>query len=281
MKKFLSLVLIFFIPLSAWSLCDGASEKMNRVDPIDGQNFEIEAKVFRPISTGAFPVIFILPPVVGETPLDASFAFNLCLNGIGAYVLNVLNDPSPEAQVQDLNTHEDGLIRAEFAVGEFIANLQKDAEVSENFGILGASLGAIVAGYLLGDEPLLKAGVIIAGGGNIAHILAQSDQESVKLLRQRRLKEFNLPSAKAYEDFIRPYITRDPLILAKQIQPSSVFIFITKFDIDVPTSDQRIFANSLSNPKVIELNNTHIPGIVEASTVFQDEIINFFKDKLL
>lgn len=184
-------------------------------------------------------------------------------------------------QVQNLNMHEDGLIRAEFALGKFLESLQTDPEVSGNFGVLGASLGGIISSYLLGIEPGLKAGVLLSAGGDVADILAHSQQESVRRLREERVIAFNLPDNKSYENLVRPFITREPLIFTPNILPGSVLMFITKFDRDVPTIKQRELAERIQGERVIELNNTHVPGIIEASTVFQDEIIKFFRKRLL
>lgn len=283
MFKLIIMLFILFTSIPSWSICDGTSQKFSHPDPVNTGTFDIQARVYRPLVTAnqKFPIVFIFPPVVGETPVDGAMALNLCLSGIGAYVLDVRNDPSPEAQVTDLNTHEDGLIRAEFALNEILKTLQTDAEVSGNYGILGASLGGIISSYLMGVEPLLKAGVLLAAGGNIAEILAESEQEGVKILRNARIAAFNLPDVNAYENFIRPFITREPLVLAKNIKPNSVFMFIPNNDVDVPTANQRELANAIPGARVIELDNTHIPGIIEASTVFQDEIIKYFQDRLL
>lgn len=280
MIKFLTMVLIYVSSIAAWSACDGNRQTITVPDPITTGNFDINLKVYRPVTTQKFPVVFILPPIVGETPLDGALALNFCLNGIGAYVLDVLNDPPESEQITNLNTHEDAFIRSELALGRLTMDLSVDQEVNGNFGIIGASLGGILSAYLAGANSLLKSSVILAGAGDVAHILAASEQESVKRLREARIQQFNLSGKNAYENFIRPFITRDPLIVAQNIPANSSFIFITRFDDAVPTTDQRQLARAINNPKIIELNNTHIPGIVEASTVFADEILEFFKARL-
>lgn len=282
MCKFIIMFLFALTSFSTWAVCDGALQKFTYPDPVNTSQFTIEAKVYRPTVSpeATFPVIFIFPPVVGETPLDGALAFNLCANGMGAYILDVLNDPAPADQVQNLNTHEDGLIRAEFALGKFMEGFQADPEVSGNFGVLGASLGGIISSYLLGIEPRLKAGVLLSAGGDIAEILTDSEQESVKRLREARFAAFSLSNKNDYENLVRPFITREPNLFAPNILPGSVLMFITRFDIDVPTKNQRELADSIRGERRIELNNTHIPGIIEASTVFQDEILKFFRERL-
>lgn len=283
MFKLIFLTLISFYSFSSWSLCDGAVQNFSYPEPVNTTTFNIEAKVFRPVvpAGSKFPVVFIFPPVVGETPLDGALAFNLCSQGIGAYILNLQLTPAPPAeQVQDLNTHEDGLIRAEFSLAILLEILQTDPQVSGNYGIVGASLGGIISSYLMGIEPRLKAGVLLAAGGNIAEILTESEQESVKRLREARFVAFNLANDDDYENLVRPFITREPLVVASNIVPGTVLMFIPKFDEDVPTKNQRELASAIQGERAIELNNTHVPGIIEASTVFQDEIIKFLRERL-
>jgi dienelactone hydrolase len=282
MKTYLTVILCFMFSHNALALCDGAVQKTSIPDPVNTTTFNIEARTYRPpVAPGEkFPIVFILPAIVGETPLDGALALNFCLNGMGAYVLNVLNDPPEGEQVGNLNTHEDTLIRAEVALNQLISNLASDPEVNGRYGIIGASQGAIISSYLSGVVPEISGSVIIAGGGGLANILATSEQESVKSLREKRLAAFNLPDAKAYEDLMTPFITLEPLIVVPQTRPDTALLFVLKKDIDVPTKNQRLLAEAYNRPRVIEINNTHIPGIVEASTLHASRILSFFREKL-
>ena len=270
--------LIALISSQAFAVCDGTPEKISFRDPVNSSQFDIEARVYRPL--GKFPVVFILPPIVGETPLDGALGLNLCINGIGAYILNVLNDPPDAEQVKNLNVHEDALIRAEFSVTKWIEKLKNDPLVNGQFGIMGASQGGILSAYLAGVVPELKASVLIASSGNVAEVLATSTQETVSSLRKKRKEFFNLSTDDEYEQFIRPWITLDPLFVASSIPPGTTLLFIMTRDTDVPTKNQREYRATLTGEKVIEINNTHVPGIVEATTLHSSEIINFFKGKL-
>lgn len=281
MKK---LIILFTLVLSQYSLavCDGTSQTIQVPDPVNSGTFNVEAKVFRPFveANEKFPVIFILPPVVGETPVDQALAINLCANGFGAYVMNVRNDPPDEEEVTNLNVHEDTLIRAEFGIRQYLNQLRLDPEVSGNFGILGASYGGILTAYLMGVMPELRAHVILSGAGNISHLLAFSEQEDIKNLREKRMETFSITTQTAYEIFMRPWITREPMIFAPEVEAGSTFMFITSPDVEVPTADQRALADALESPKIIEINKPHIPGIIEASTVHAQEIVDFFESKL-
>lgn len=282
MKKLTLLLFFTLFSHNLFAFCNGTDEILTVSDPIKAGDFTITSRVYRPLMAPGetFPVVFILPPIVGETPLDGALALNMCLQGMGAYILNLRNDPTDAEQVSDLNTHEDGFIRAEFGLQELLKQLKNDPEISGQFGIMGASYGGILAAYLIGVQPELKASVLMAASGNIDHVLAYSEQEAIKNLRMQRMSAFNLSSQSAYEDFIRSWITRDPIIFTKSVPANSTMIFVLTRDRDVPTSDQRQLARALPSPKIITLNQTHIPGIVEAATVYSQQIINFFRSKL-
>lgn len=272
-------LILFLFTVNAFAICDGTVEKTIVPDPVNKTNFEIEARVYRPLAA-PFPVVFILPPIVGETPLDGALGLTLCLNGIGAYVLDVLNDPPREEEIRNLNVHEDGLIRAEVALNALLEKLSVDPGVSQSYGILGASQGGIISAYLAGASDKLKATVLMASGGDVPEILSLSEQESVKTLREDRMKFFKLKDRLEYKNLIAPFITLDPLNVARFVRPNSMLLFVVTNDVDVPTKTQRLLARSLRGPQVIDINNTHVPGIIEASTRYSDRIIRFFKSKL-
>jgi hypothetical protein len=268
---------LFFIFYSSELLpqCTGQSRVISVPDPVNQSTFNIEMKVWRPFSpAGKFPVIFILPPIVGETPLDASLAAYFCLNNMAAYVLNVSNDPSEEEQILNLNVHEDALIRAEHALDILLDELEQDPAVSGKFGILGASLGGILSAYLSGNEPRIKATVLIAAGGDIPDILARSQQNAVRRLREKRIEKFSLKGPREYKILLEPFVTRGPLVFAPFIE--NALLYVLTLDLDVPTKNQRDLARAIPGARVRELTNIHVPGIIAASTVYAQEIKDFF-----
>lgn len=278
MRKLIFISIMFLAFFEAHGACDGSGETLNLKDPVNGGVFDVEAKVYRPL--GNFPVVFILPPSPGDTPLDQALAVNMCLVGMGVYVLDILNDEPFESEITNLNSTEDSIIRADLAVSSYIDKLEDDANVSGRFGILGASLGGMLAAHLAGSESRLSASVFIAAGGNISTILANSTEENVKKLREARMERFGLTTKNQYKDLIDPYISGDPLFTARNIPKESSMIFVLNRDTEVPTVNQRQLRNALNEPKVVTLNADHILGIVEASTIRSQEIVGFLKDRL-
>lgn len=274
--KTLFFILLFVFSFSSFAACDGKGEIISFRDPVRKGQFDISARIYRPLKE-KFPVVFILPPIVGETPLDGALAANLCVNGFGAYILNVLNDPPDSEQVSNLNVHEDALIRAEFAIEKWMEKISVDPSFNGNFGILGASQGGIISSYLAGTFPQLKASVLIAAAGNVATVLSSSTQEAILSLKEKRKELFNIQSDQAYANLMRPYVTRDPLFVARNIPANSSLVFVMTKDTDVPTVYQRQLVRSLNSPEVITLSNSHVPGIIEAATLRSGDIIKFLR----
>jgi hypothetical protein len=282
MKKLTTLLISLLFSFSLWGQCDGHTEQFQIEDPFHWAPWSVPAKVFRPpevIST-SFPVVFLLPPVSGETPIESTLALNFCLQGMAAYVLDVTKDIPAGYIIPNLNIHDEDLQRAQIAVSSIINKLESDSQVNGKFGVLGASLGGIISAYLAGAEPRLQRSVVIAGGGNIAGILADSEEERVSRERNFRFNLLGITQREEYEQLLVPFIQNDPLAGAKNIAPNSMMIFLLTLDSDVPTVYQRQLAEQVPEPRVIELERPHIPGIVEASSLFADEITDFLQEGL-
>jgi hypothetical protein len=54
---------------------------------VDGSLWPLVTKEYVPSYQGA-PVIFILPPIVGETQLDRQLALKFCHSGMAAYIVS-------------------------------------------------------------------------------------------------------------------------------------------------------------------------------------------------
>jgi dienelactone hydrolase len=277
MKKLILIGLVLFTqPILA--ICDGVSESFTISDPKDGLPFEVKAKVYLPAGK-KFPVIFILPPIVGETILDRRMAEKFCHNKIGAYILNVVRVNSSEEEISNLRIHDHSYIRALEGVRMVKEKLHTDPSVSGEFGIMGSSLGGMLAAYVAGAEASFKASVIIVGAGNVPAVLANSDQELVVSQKNARQELFKLRTSADYEAFLSEAISLDPLDVIQNVAPGSTYFFIAKNDKTVPTVNQMELKNKAPSPWVYEMRGSHFEGIVKATTLHAGKILGFFKLK--
>ena len=280
--KNINLILVFcFISFSAWGApCDGNTQTFPTTDPQTGKEWFVKARAFRPATSSKVPAIFILPPIDGANELDRTLARAFCASGMGAYIVNIINDPEFEDRTWDLNTHTYEVLRVEKGLKLVMDKLETDSGVSGKFGILGASLGGIQSAYIAGSDTRIIASVILAGAGNVPGILAFSEQNTIKNLREARMSLFGIQDQPTYESIMNPFILFDPIDVAGNVKPGSMMMFITTKDDDVPTVYQQELRSKVREPRVIEIDAEHIPGIVIAGTVHGPDIIEFFKDWL-
>lgn len=282
MKKHLIIFLSLIISSFTYASCDGLTGNFPMIDPTDQKPFNVIAKIYRPdlAKNEKFPVIFILPPIVGETILDRKLAAKFCRMGMGAYIVNAVKDIPLEEEIPDLSVHDNSYVRALAGIRTVITSLESDPQINGNFGILGMSLGGMLSTFVAGSEPRIKASVIVVGAGNVPGVLAYSEQERVKAQRDGRLELFKLPDQEAYFNLLKPLVPNDPINVAANIRPGSMYMFIAMNDITVPTRFQQELRNKVPDPLVYEMNANHFNGIVKAGTIHAGKIARFFLNQL-
>lgn len=282
----MKIFMLFFLSLLSFSLlgasCDADLQNYPIIDPVDQSIFNVRAKVYRPsqISKKKIPAIFIIPPIVGETVLDRRMAKKFCKNGMATYILGLVKVLSPEQEIYDLNVHDNSYVRALAGVRAVLNDLTKDPELNGEFGVLGMSLGGMLAAYIAGREPLIRANVLVVAAGNVPGVLAYSDQESVKAQRLKRMEIFRTPNQNSYKELLETLIPNDPINFAQNIQPKSSYLFIATNDTTVPSKYQQELRKKIRDPIVYEMRNNHFNAIVKAGTIHAEKITRFFMHHL-
>lgn len=278
MKTFIALITLMS-SLTVYAACSGDVENHPMIDPVDGNPFNVTAKAYRPDIKNA-PVVFILPTIIAESVVERRLASRFCKNGIAAFILDVVKDLTPAQELPDLNVHDQSYVRALAGVRTVMANLKADSSLSQTYGIMGLSLGGIQASFIAGSEPLIKASVIVVGAGNVPGILAYSDQKIVAKQRDERLKYFNLSDQKAYEETLKPLIPHDPINVAINVLPGSMYMFIALNDKTVPTKYQQELRAKIAEPLVYEIKTNHVGAVIKAGSVHAGKVTKFFLRKL-
>lgn len=277
--KNLIFALGLLLSLSSFA-CEQVTSSVTISDPADGADFTVAIKAYQPKNYKKNPAIFILPPIVGETVLDRTFAERFCNNGMASFILNVVKIIPREVEVTDLSIHDNSYLRALAGVRATMDKLSTDPGLNGDFGILGMSLGGMLSAYVAGSEPRIKASVVIVGAGNVPGVLTFSAQELVVTQRQDRIKHFGLKDQKSYEELLKSKVTHDPLAVAGNIAPETTYLFIARGDSTVPTKFQRQLAEAIREPLIYEMRGGHFEGIVKAGTVHAGKITSFFLSQL-
>lgn len=279
MKKLIFATLVSLSTFSALAQCTGETRVFPSTDPVDQSEWRINTKMYAARAKEA-PVVFVLPPIVGETVLDRRMAARFCANGLSAYIVEAVRPNSAEREINDLGVHDESYQRALAAVRHLISRLDADAGTELRYGLLGMSLGGMFSTFVAGSEPRIAATVIVASGGDVPSILATSDQESVAAQRSARLKTFGLANAGAYEELLRGKIPSDPLSVAGNIAPGSLYMFLATNDTTVPTRNQRLLRAAIRDPLVFAVNSAHATTLIKASTLHAGKITSFLAKRL-
>jgi dienelactone hydrolase len=277
--KTLLIVLSLSVPFVAFGVCSGEERVFQAVDPVDASPWAMTSKQYAPARPGA-PVVFIIPPIVGETILDRRLASKLCRKGVAAFILHVSKAVPSEREATDLAIHDESYVRALGGVRAATEALEAQGTFSARYGVLGMSLGGMLSAYVAGAEPKIAASVIVAGAGNAAGVLATSDQELVVRQRTTRLASLGFVDPSNYEATLRQAITCDPLSVAGNIKPDSMYIFIARKDTTVPTRYQRELRAAVRSPLVFEMNAAHTMGLIKAGTIHAGKITRFLVKRL-
>ena len=280
MKNLILLITMTFLSFCSYAQCTGQVRMFKMADPVDGAPWSLTTKEYVPRNQGA-PVIFILPPIVGETQLDRQLAARFCSSGMATYIVHVLKPVTRQREVTDFTIHDEAFLRAHGAVRQVIYQLESRRRILPRYGILGMSLGGVFAAYVAAVEPKISASVVVAGSGNIAGLLAYSDQQRVVSLRQRRMRELSIPNARTYEAQLRAVLTIDPLDVVGRIEPNSMYIFIPNSDRTVPVRYQRELQAAVRAPLVYVMRGSHRTGLVKATRLHGGKITSFFANRLL
>lgn len=277
-----NLLIIFAVLMTqtGFAQCDGKETLYPYIDPTDGKVFTARTKAYKPARSTKVPAVFILPPIVGETVLDRRLGEKFCQNGIAAYILNVVKVIPTEEENLDLMVHDNSYVRALAGLRVVMKSLQSDNSLNGRYGLMGTSLGGMLAAYIAGSESAIIASVVVVGAGNVPGVLTYSDQELVRAQREARYGIFNLKSDQEYEDLLKPLVPNDPINVAHQVAPGSMYLFLALNDTTVPTKYQQELRSKVPSPLVYEMSGNHFNGIVKAGTIHAGKIINFFKRKL-
>ena len=203
------------------------------------------------------PLIIIVPPVVGITPLDYITASYFANNGLSAVVLK-LNVPKSNVdyKLEEVGPQWENYIDKVRAFVDVSHNLP-GADVTR-IGIKGVSLGGITAAISMGRDIRIKASVIYMGGIDLPVIMAHSEQPVVKKLRQRKMKNLDLVSKNEYEEVLRKNVKIKLPFLTKGRQVKDYYLFVVLDDDYVPGEVQVSLREKLGFPETIFLEKGHV-----------------------
>jgi hypothetical protein len=157
--------------------------------------------------------------------------------------LDLEGENTPEALV--------GALRAAVVDGRRLIDfLQQHPRVdTERIGVVGVSLGGMLALDLTAADPRVRGGFYMLTGGGLPEILYDTREEPVRAFRDRIRRTLEVETREQFVAAVAPH-TRpvDPLTWADRIDPRSVMLVSGRFDRIMPPERTRALWEALGRP---------------------------------
>ncbi len=243
-------------------------------------NNVVPLQVFLPVDRqGPVPVVLITH-YWGARDLRAEETLAQDLNdrGLGAAILvlpyHLMRTPPGHlsgdlAIVPDPEKLKETMFQAEQDVRRAIAFLDTRPEVRhDGYGLVGTSLGAIVAGLAYAVEPRIKEAAFVLGGADLARIIWSSSRV-VQVRDQLRRSGWT-------EDRLRKVLAPvEPLNYLPRAEAGATFVIYGRYDTVVPDECTRALIGHLSDPKTVEIETGHYGGLFVKGKVLRT-VSDFF-----
>lgn len=208
------------------------------------------ATYWRPIRTGPHPAVLLLPAIWGDDHME-KFARDLVEKGFVClqfpsrrYLerLRQLSDPS-------LDDLADTLLFQVTEAGQVLHWLAEEPSVdSDRLGVLGISIGAIMAALLSETDPSVQAGAYLLGGGNLAEIMAAPQGYVKKRLRKKIMDGNGMTLEEFQASATRILASVDPLTYAGRLDSGRILMVNGRFDKVIPYKNAREYWQALGRP---------------------------------
>lgn len=223
-------------------------------------------KYYEPKNVENFPVVLFLPHSAGSSEaIEGEFCKSLAEDGMGALIVNM--------SYQEKAKRGHRWLKEELKKGDLtqINNLFKQLVIEsrrsldwletqasadkERIGIMGISLGAVVAPIVAGTDNRIKSAVYILGGGEVSNIIYGGKE--LPFFKQRLMQE-NISSL----EFERRYAIIDPLTFAFRAKNVPTMMYNSIFDVIVPRISTLKLWQALERPKIYWAPATHYTAVL-------------------
>ena len=204
------------------------------------------------------PAVVILPITMGDFYTKA-LARHLAERGYVCLrfqsrgeLLKIRNSPDMLADFERLLRADviDTLRGVDWLVGQ-------DAVDPQRIGVVGLSLGAIVGSVVMGVDPRINAGAFMLGGGDLAGILFDSDENSIITIRKRIQAQETGPSNAIRQVVASALKNVDPLTYAPRLDPNRVLLISAAFDNVIPDAYGKALWRKMRRPALIKIPTGH------------------------
>ncbi len=202
------------------------------------------------------PTIIVLPILGGNYFFSKSCARYLARHGFSCLRFERTANPLDP---------EKGLIHTEMALRHAIIDIRRSIDWLgrrgsgnlNRIGVLGISMGAIVAALAMEVEPRINAAAILLAGGDIATILATSKEHMVVQFRAGVMSTHGIDLQQFQKEASRILAPVDPLTYASRSDPKYILMVNARFDRVVPPPCSEKLWKALGRPLWIRIPTGH------------------------
>ncbi len=255
------------------------SSEVNSPDKINSISF----KLYHSVGKNR-PLVILFSPIVGTTIMDDELAIRLAKNNMNVLIPNLPDAFDPKLSLdKSVEISKNNLISVRMILN-YLLNKNFNSYDSQRIGALGVSLGGVYVASLLGIEPLVSRGFMVASGGGLASIFLNSTQERVILLRNNIFKNFPESQNPSFRDshlnslqWLQSHLITDPLFYASNAVGKKMYMVISTEDQMIPFENQLELWNALGRPEYEASDYSHIGTVLRWYVFFSNKILNFFE----
>jgi len=251
---------------------------MDSTHPWTKKKLSTEFFYYKSKKEGKRPLMVIIPPIVGITPLDKGMAHGFMLEGYNVMILKYnekINDY--ERPLKDFNRALVSIITSGRIMLDW-AETRNELD-TRKIGSYGMSLGALILGIYVGVEPRIDAAIIIVGGGHIPEIMATSQQKIAAEFRIARMEAEGIDSEEEFQKVMEDIIIFDPMTFAHLRSKKDIYMVIGDDDSAIATKNQWMLWRAFGKPEHMSFDAEHFQAILK-NLFRHDLIFNFLKERL-
>lgn len=222
------------------------------------------------------PVILVLPIFGGSNYFSNTFAEYFAAHGYSAIIVHRQKRYKTFSDLDKM----DGILR-QIVLDHKQAidwiEMQPPLD-TDRIGVFGISMGSIKAALIGSLDKRVRATVMCLAGGNLAEIIATSDEKGVVRRREEYLKTHGITSDEFYE-LLRTKITCDPINYAQYMDAGNALMVLGRFDSAVPYKNGYELWTKIGKPEKITMLTGHYTAVLGLPYV-KMKALDFFNRKL-
>jgi dienelactone hydrolase len=210
------------------------------------------------------PAVVILPITNGNYPTKQMAHF---MASRGFICLRLDSRGEQFAKIQDGNNPIENF---EQFLKDYVADvlravdwlMEHPAVDRERIGVVGISLGGIVASIVTGVDARIKSGVFMLAGGDLTGILFSTKEPPLIAVRKRMEDQEDLTKEELRREVEDRFRNLDPLVYANRIDPSKVLMINAYFDRVIKRKHTMALWKAMGKPPMVLLPTGHYSAIL-------------------